>query len=440
MATTAGSGDHRRVKSAAFLFACGCAGAAPHWLDPARSLWPAISLALMLGGYGLRTVLRGELNRQGDAEPAAVDQQSLPSLDVVVAARDEEGVVQRLVERLTSLRYPADRLSTWVIDDGSQDRTPELLDDLAERHPSLHVIHREPDAGGGKSGALNTALAQLSGDWLLVLDADAQLQDDLLERLVPYALDGGWSAVQLRKAVIDADCNWLTRAQAMEMALDAVIQTGRLAGGGVAELRGNGQLIKRSELERSGGFNEDTVTDDLDLSFRLLSHGALVGLLWDPPVQEEAVPGLVALWKQRQRWAEGGLQRFFDYWPTLTSAQLSLRQRWDLASFFLLQYGLPVVSFADLSTSLISRSTPTYWPLSIVAFSVSGLAYWRGCRGRQEGPAIPRPGPWHMLVAIAYLSHWFVVIPWVTLRMALLPKRLVWAKTSHGGSQATAGA
>ena len=432
MATTAGSGDHRRVKSAAFLFACGCAGAAPHWLDSARSLWPAISLALMLGGYGLRTVLRGELNRQGDAEPAAVDQQSLPSLDVVVAARDEEGVVQRLVERLTSLRYPADRLSTWVIDDGSQDRTPELLDALAERHPSLYVIHREPDAGGGKSGALNTALAQLSGEWLLVLDADAQLQDDLLERLVPYALDGGWSAVQLRKAVIDADCNWLTRAQAMEMALDAVIQTGRLAGGGVAELRGNGQLIKRSELERSGGFNEDTVTDDLDLSFRLLSHGALVGLLWDPPVQEEAVPGLVALWKQRQRWAEGGLQRFFDYWPTLTSAQLSLRQRWDLASFFLLQYGLPVVSFADLSTSLISRSTPTYWPLSIVAFSVSGLAYWRGCRGRQEGPAIPQPGPWNMLVAIAYLSHWFVVIPWVTLKMAVLPKRLVWAKTSHG--------
>ena len=440
MATTPGTGDHRRVKSAAFLFACGCAGAAPHWLDPARSLWPAISMALILGGYGLRTVLRGDLSSNAGSEPTSVDPHSFPSLDVVVAARDEEGVVTRLVERLTSLRYPADRMSTWVIDDGSQDRTPQLLDELAAQHPSLRVIHRERDAGGGKSGALNTVLSQLSGEWLLVLDADAQLQDDLLERLVPYALDGGWSAVQLRKAVIDADCNWLTRAQAMEMALDAVIQTGRLAGGGVAELRGNGQLIKRSELERSGGFNEDTVTDDLDLSFRLLSHGALVGLLWDPPVQEEAVPGLRALLKQRQRWAEGGLQRFFDYWPTLTSAELSLRQRWDLTCFFLLQYGLPVVSFADLSTSLISRSTPTYWPLSIIAFSVSGLAYWRGCRVRSEGPAIPRPGVWHMLVAIAYLGHWFVVIPWVTLRMAFLPKRLVWAKTSHGPSQQPAGA
>ena len=390
---------------------------------------------MVLGGYGLRTVLRGELKRGESTIAGSVDPQRLPSLDVVVAARDEEGVVTRLVERLRSLRYPGDRLSTWVIDDGSLDRTPQLLDQLAKQHPGLNVIHRPRNAGGGKSGALNTALAQLRGEWLLVLDADAQLQDDLLERLVPYALDGGWSAVQLRKAVVDADSNWLTRAQAMEMALDAVIQNGRLAGGGVAELRGNGQLIRRSVLEASGGFNEDTVTDDLDLSFRLLTHGALVGMLWDPPVQEEAVPGLKALWKQRQRWAEGGLQRFFDYWPTLTSTQLTLRQRWDLACFFLLQYGLPVVSFADLGTSVISRSTPTYWPLSIVAFSISGVAYWRGCRGRHEGPAIPRPGVWHLLVAIAYLSHWFVVIPWVTVRMALLPKRLVWAKTSHSGEQ-----
>ena len=390
---------------------------------------------MVLGGYGLRTVLRGELKRGESTIPGSVDPQRLPSLDVVVAARDEEGVVTRLVERLRSLRYPGDRLSTWVIDDGSLDRTPQLLDQLAKQHPGLNVIHRPRNAGGGKSGALNTALAQLRGEWLLVLDADAQLQDDLLERLVPYALDGGWSAVQLRKAVVDADSNWLTRAQAMEMALDAVIQNGRLAGGGVAELRGNGQLIRRSVLEASGGFNEDTVTDDLDLSFRLLTHGALVGMLWDPPVQEEAVPGLKALWKQRQRWAEGGLQRFFDYWPTLTSTQLTLRQRWDLACFFLLQYGLPVVSFADLGTSVISRSTPTYWPLSIVAFSISGVAYWRGCRGRHEGPAIPRLGVWQLLVAIVYLSHWFVVISWVTVRMPLLPKRLVWAKTSHSGEQ-----
>ena len=434
MTTAVVKNDHRRVKSAAFLAVCGCAGAAPHWLDNVRALWPALAMAFVLGGYGLRTVMRAALGGQqrGDRTSVSWTEEHYPSLDVVVAARDEEAVVSRVVERLVKLRYPSGRLSIWVIDDGSEDRTPELLDGLADRYPQLRVIHRLRNAGGGKSGALNTALQQMQGEWLLVLDADAQLQEDLLETLVPYAIEGGWSAVQLRKAVIDSDANWLTRSQAMEMALDAVIQQGRLAAGGVAELRGNGQLIRRTVLEECGGFNEDTVTDDLDLSFRLLTHGAMVGILWNPPVQEEAVGGLQALWKQRQRWAEGGLQRFFDYWPTLTSSELSYRQRWDLACFFLLQYGLPVVSFVDLSTSLITRTSPTYWPLSVVAFSVSGLAYWRGCRGEHAGPAIPRPGVWNLVVAIAYLGHWFVVIPWVSLKMALLPKSLVWAKTSHG--------
>ena len=157
MSSNATSGDHRRVKSAAFLFACGCAGAAPHWLDSARSLWPAISLALMLGGYGLRSVMRGQLTRGSSESVPAIDPAKLPSLDVVVAARDEEAVVPRLVERLTSLRYPSGQLTTWVIDDGSLDRTPALIDDLATRHPALNVIHRQRNTGGGKTGAHNTA-------------------------------------------------------------------------------------------------------------------------------------------------------------------------------------------------------------------------------------------------------------------------------------------
>ena len=437
----AGTGDHRRGKTALFLAACGWAGAAPHWLDPSRSLFPALTLAVLLGGYGLRTVLRRESSGDGSepgltvADPVEAANAALPTVDVVVAARDEEAVVTRLVERLSALRYPADRLSLCVVDDGSEDRTPDRLAALQDRFPALRVIRRPRNAGGGKSGALNAALAQTRGEWLLILDADAQLADDQLERLVPFARRGGWSAVQMRKAVTNAQDNWLTRVQAMEMAFDAQIQQGRLAGGGVAELRGNGQLLRRDLLEACGGFNEETVTDDLDLSFRLLLQEARIGILWNPPVQEEAVETLQALWKQRQRWAEGGLQRFLDYWPGLLSSRLTLAQRRDLASFFLLQYALPVVSWSDLLTSLLSRTTPAYWPLSIVAFSVSGVAYWRGCRRASDGPDLPQPDLFNLLLGIAYLSHWFVVIPWVTLRMALRPKRLVWAKTSHRGQE-----
>ncbi|MFM8545341.1 MAG: glycosyltransferase, partial [Vulcanococcus sp.] len=274
--------------------------------------------------------------------------------------------------------------------------------------------------------------------WLLVLDADAQLQPDLLERLVAFAEEGGWSAVQLRKAVIEADHNLLTRAQAMEMALDAVIQQGRLRSGGVVELRGNGQLLQRQAVLGCEGFNEATVTDDLDLSFRLLVTGQPVAVLWNPPVQEEAVTSLAALWRQRQRWAEGGLQRFFDYWGQLTGPDLGSGVKLDLLSFFLLQYALPVMAVADLGTALLSRSAPAMWPLSFVAFGLSGGAILVGCRRRNEGPSLPGMHLFNLALGIAYLGHWFVVIPYTSLRMALLPKRLVWAKTQHAGQEHTA--
>ena len=435
MASAVANGNYRRSKTALFLIACGWAGAAPHWLDPARSIWPAITLVIVLAGYGLRTIcLRGRGQPTVDSDSfQSFDDDQLPFVDVLVAARDEEAVIQRLVEHLAKLNYPKNKLSTWIIDDGSTDQTPVLLNELSLKFDNLHVIRRSSSAGGGKSGALNTALKEGKGEWLLILDADAQLQDDSLKRLVSYATTGGWSAVQLRKAVVNASKNHLTRCQAMEMAMDAVIQQGRLIGGGVVELRGNGQLLNRSELHKSGGFNEDTVTDDLDLSFRLLITGGLVGILWDPPVYEEAVETIQALWRQRQRWAEGGLQRFFDYWPFLISRRLTFSQRRDLTCFFLLQYVLPLVSFADLITAVLTKTMPAYWPLSIAAFSISGLAYWRGCRTVSEGPALPSPNLLRISIAIAYLAHWFVVIPWVTIHMALFPKKLVWAKTNHHG-------
>jgi len=215
--------------------------------------------------------------------------------------------------------------------------------------------------------------------------------------------------------------------------MDAVIQQGRLMNNGAVELRGNGQLIDRKILQKCGGFNESTVTDDLDLSFNLLTSNALIGIMWNPPVLEEGVQTLFALWKQRMRWAEGGLQRFFDYWHLLISNKLSVTLRHDLTCFFLLQYVLPVVSISDLFFAFITKTMPAYWPLSIVAFSISGFAYWRACKTSSDGPKLPSPKPITLLIAIIYLGHWFIVIPWITLKMAILPKKLVWVKTVHHG-------
>tara|TARA_Y100001968_G_scaffold332305_1_gene389952 strand:+ start:1197 stop:2510 length:1314 start_codon:yes stop_codon:yes gene_type:complete len=430
------NGNNRRVKAALFLFFCGCAGAMPHWIEPSRNLFPAISLAFLLGGYGLQVVLRDRDKSFANTEIESsqiTENEKLPSVDVLVAARDEENVVETLVNRLALIRYPIEKISVWIIDDGSEDSTPYLIENLIKQLPNFHLLKRSRNKGGGKSAALNDALLHLKNDWLLVLDADAQLNEDVLLRTILSAQKNNWSAVQLRKAVINSKKNLLTCFQSMEMAMDASIQRGRLNGDGVVELRGNGQLLQRSMLEKCGGFNEATVTDDLDLSFRLLISGASIGILWDPPIQEEAVETLPNLIKQRERWAEGGLQRFFDYWFELTSSKISLNKRKDLACFFLLQYAIPVISFSDLITSLLTLSMPTYWPLSFVALSISGLAYWKGCSRKSEGPEIPQPKILRIIFAIFYLLHWFLVIPLVTVKMSLLPKKIIWSKTIHQG-------
>ena len=432
------SGENRRTKSIIFLIFCALAGIFPHFIEPSKNLFPSITLAFLLGGYGLQVVLRDRRgNYQLKNEQISQDAtffETLPTVDVLVAARDEENVIERLVSRLLSLEYPEEKISFWIIDDGSKDNTPKLLKELSKKFSSINVLSRKRMSGGGKSGALNSVLQKTEGEWLFILDADAQLQSNVLLRAITLALHGGWSGVQLRKAVVNCDLNQISSYQAMEMAMDAVIQRGRLASGGVAELRGNGQLINRKVLQACGDFNEKTITDDLDLSFRFLLTRSPILIMWDPPVQEEAVESISALFRQRKRWAEGGLQRFFDYWPLLISKRLSNFKKFDLACFFLLQYVLPVVSFIDFIVSIILFKMPLYWPLSIVAFGISSLAYWKGCSGKSEGPRLPSPSFINILGATIYLAHWFIVIPFIVLKMSLFRKSLIWDKTNHVGS------
>ena len=167
--------------------------------------------------------------------------------------------------------------------------------------------------------------------------------------------------------------------------------------------------------------------------YTLLISSAKIGILWDPPVMEEAVENLSGLFAQRQRWAEGGLQRFFDYGGKLIFGSLNFYQKFDLTYFFILQYGLPIISIADFISSLFYKNLPFYWPLSLSAFTLSIIASCYGSSIRNEGPTLPKANLFRAISFIFYMSHWFVIIPWVTLKMSLLPKKILWKKTLHKG-------
>ncbi len=425
---------NRRLKSFIFLAVCLLVSTIPHIFQFKHFLFFTITISFLVACYGLNVISKN-IKRSvfSQSNEKMISDDKLPALDILVAARDEENVIERLVERLFNLDYPINKLNIYIIDDGSSDKTPLILERLSKEFDKLKIITRSANAGGGKSGALNHALKFTHGEWLLILDADAQLKNDTLPRLFRFVYEGSWSAVQLRKSVINVSKNFLTTCQSMEMAMDAIFQYGRLSVAGVSELRGNGQLINKEVLLKCGSFNEDTVTDDLDLSLRLLLSKSKIGILWDPPVMEEAVENISALFSQRQRWAEGGLQRFFDYGEQLFSKKIELIQKFDLTFFFILQYALPIISLIDLILSIALTESPSYWPISITAFTLSGIAVWYGSSCKSEGPVLQNLNLMMMLVSLVYLSHWFLVIPWVTIKMSILPKKILWKKTLHTG-------
>ncbi|MEL6159655.1 MAG: glycosyltransferase family 2 protein [Cyanobacteria bacterium J06554_11] len=359
-----------------------------------------------------------------------------PHVSLLVAAKNEEQVIGRLVQSLLTIDYPEDCYDLWIIDDYSTDATPQILDALAEQHANLNIIHRGPEATGGKSGALNLVWPQTKGELLAVFDADAQISKDLLRHVVPMfdpeQGGGKTGAVQVRKAIANDSTNFWTRGQKAEMALDCYMQERRIAIGGIGELRGNGQFVRRSAIAQCGGWNEETITDDLDLTIQLHLQQWNIGLLFAPAVGEEGVTSAIALWHQRNRWAEGGFQRYLDYWRQLAKNRLGWQKSLDMAGFWMIQYMLPVVALPDLLIALIRGQLPVFGPMTTMAVIMSCIGMFTTLRQAEEmsvGRALMQT-----LRGSAYMLHWLVVIGTMAMRISVRPKQLKWVKTVHGAN------
>jgi 1,2-diacylglycerol 3-beta-glucosyltransferase len=364
---------------------------------------------------------------------------NLPIFSLLVAAKNEETVVTDLVKMLCAIDYPVDRTEIWIVDDASSDRTPEILDRLTQTYPQLQVLHRPAGSTGGKSGALNQVFSLCRGDIVGVFDADAKISPNLLRSIVPIFADPTIGAVQVRKSIANYRTNFLTRGQSTEMALDSYLQGQRIAIGGIGELRGNGQFVSRQALNSCGGWNEQTITDDLDLTLRLHLDNWKIGFLSQPAVAEEGVTKIESLWHQRNRWAEGGFQRYLDYWRFIVGSRLNWKKKIDLLLFFvLLQYLLPTAAIPDFLMAWLHHRYPIYTSLTVLTLSLTVLSSFFGLvRIHQQQEKISGrllvKFAFQSIVDLVYMFHWLVIMPCITLRMSLRPKRLKWVKTVRQG-------
>ena len=365
---------------------------------------------------------------------------SIPKVSLLVAAKNEEAVIGNLVTMLCSLDYPADRYEVWAIDDRSTDNTAVVLDRLAKEYPQLKVIHRAANAGGGKSGALNDVVPKTFGDIIGVFDADAKITPDLLKKVVPRFAKPRVGAVQVRKAIANEQENFWTKGQAAEMALDSYVQQQRIAVGGIGELRGNGQFVSRTALDSCGGWNEETITDDLDLTIRLHLDNWKIDLLSTPAVYEEGVTDAVALWHQRNRWAEGGYQRYLDYWRYIFGRPMGFGKRIDLLCWMILQYILPAANVPDGIMAIARHRLPLLSPITALLFTWGFIGMFRGlvrinlAEGKSLNIATLFKIVWESLRGLVYMVHWQIVMLSITARMSIRPKRLKWVKTVHEGN------
>ncbi len=359
-----------------------------------------------------------------------------PFVSVLVPCRNEELVIEGLLGTLLALDYPDDRHEIIVIDDGSDDATREIVEAFGRAHPRVRCLHRAPGSGGGKSGALNAALTVTRGEVIVVFDADHKPRADALRRLVRHFADPQVGAVQGRCIVRNSGESQLARTIAVDYYSGYLVnEYGRQSLFDLPAYGGSNCAARASWLEAFGGWNEDTVTEDTDLTLRLVLVGQFVRYDVTAIDTEESVPSIRRFWRQRYRWARGHQQAWREYRaPVVRTKELSGARKIETI-MFLLVYHVPVLSALGLAMVCLRAAGILDWGAGIDLTPVATLLFLGPLLELAAGLIVsraPRSAAWGILLFLPMFVIFTIVcaISWFD---GIVGKPYTWAKTPRTG-------
>lgn len=236
-----------------------------------------------------------------------------PVFSIIVPVKSEEIVVSRLLDALSRLKYPRDRKEIIIVEDGSTDRTIDVcLEQARRRHLNLRIL-RKPSSSG-KSSALNYGIKHAGGEIIGIFDADSVPAPDVLLNVRGYFEDPNVGAVQGRTLSINSRENMLTRFISYEETVWCqVYLQGKDALDLFVYLKGSCQFIRRDVLERVDGFNETSLSEDMEMSVQLAEKGYKIRYAQDVRSWQESPADLKQLFRQRTRWFRGTMEVAFKY-------------------------------------------------------------------------------------------------------------------------------
>ena len=275
---------------------------------------------LVLAGYAACMVLilvfsLGQwhlwLIRRGTPTPPPPEPAVLPPVTIQLPVYNERYVIRRLIECVAAIDYPRELLEIQVLDDSS-DETSALAGQAVARLQAagVDIQHvRRVERSGYKAGALQHGLACARGSLIAVFDADFLPRRDFLRRAVPYFADPRVGGVQTRWTYLNERDSLLTRVQAFLLGLHFHMEQGaRCRNGLFLNFNGTGGVLRKAAIVDAGGWSADTLTEDIDLSYRAQLRGWRLVFLEDSDCPNELPADMSGLRSQQYRWMKGGAQ------------------------------------------------------------------------------------------------------------------------------------
>lgn len=284
------------------------------------------------------------------------DWKELPKVTVQLPIFNELYVVERLLDAVAKFHYPLDRLEIQVLDD-STDQTSTIIKNHILKYPEINFryLHRT-DRQGFKAGALREGLMVAEGDFIAIFDADFVPDPDFLLKIMGHFKDDQVGMVQSRWTHLNENFSILTRLQAF--ALDAhfmVEQIGRNEQGAFINFNGTGGVWRKSCILDAGNWQDDTLTEDLDLSYRAQQKGWK--FIYRPDIESpaELPPVMSAIKSQQFRWTKGGAECASKHLGDVLRKPFSLRKKIHASAHLLNS----VIFIAVFIVSLCS--IPVWW-------------------------------------------------------------------------------